>query len=164
MYANKTYFYDLYTNSLDVFKYTLKDQVKNKLGASESIAVSDEFGDSISRIMVKVADRGSLNPNGSVGDKMTSGADMAMAYSRYNLLFSQALNMNVPLNINLKCGDIIYAQFPKMEPANTGEVDPEQSGFYLIKELRHHFDPTNKMLTSIRLVRDSYGLYGPKNV
>ena len=164
MYSNKTYFYDLYTNSLDVFKYTLKDQVKNKLGASESIAVSDEFGDSISRIMVKVADRGSLNPNGSVGDKMTSGADMAMAYSRYNLLFSQALNMNVPLNINLKCGDIIYAQFPKMEPANTGEVDPEQSGFYLIKELRHHFDPTNKMLTSIRLVRDSYGLYGPKNV
>jgi hypothetical protein len=68
------------------------------------------------------------------------------------------------LNINLKCGDIIYAQFPKMEPSNNGEVDPEQSGFYLIKELRHHFDPTNKMLTSIRLIRDSYGLYGPKNL
>jgi hypothetical protein len=142
----------------------LKDQVKNKLGAAEGIAVSDEFGDSISRIMVKVADRGVLNSNGSVSDKLRSGADMAMAYSRYNLLFSQALNMNVPLNINLKCGDIIYAQFPKMEPANTGEVDPEQSGFYLIKELRHHFDPTNKMLTSMRLIRDSYGLYGPKNV
>jgi hypothetical protein len=164
MYANKTYFYDLYSNSLDLYKYTLKDQIKNKLGAAESIAVSEEFGDSVSRIMVKVADRGALKPDGSIGDKLISGADMSMSYSRYNLLFSQALNMNVPLNINLKCGDIIYAQFPKMEPSNNGEVDPEQSGFYLIKELRHHFDPTNKMLTSIRLIRDSYGLYGPKNL
>ena len=164
MYSNKTYFYDLYSNSLDLYKYTIKDQVKSKLGASEGIVVSDEFGDSTTRIMVRVADRGVLNPNGSVSDRLRSGADMSMAYSRYNLLFSQALNMNVPLNINLKCGDIVYAQFPKMEPANTGEVDPEQSGFYLIKELRHHFDPTNKMLTSIRLIRDSYGLYGPKNV
>ena len=164
MYSNKTYFYDLYSNSLDLYKYTIKDQVKSKLGASEGIVVSDEFGDSITRIMVKVADRGILNTDGSVSDKLRSGADMSMAYSRYNLLFSQAININVPLNINLKCGDIIYAQFPKMEPANTGEVDPEQSGFYLIKELRHHFDPTNKMFTSIRLIRDSYGLYGPKNV
>ena len=164
MYSNKTYFYDLYSNSLDLYKYTIKDQVKSKLGASEGIVVSDEFGDSVSRIMVKVADRGILNTDGSVSDKLRSGADMSMAYSRYNLLFSQAININVPLNINLKCGDIIYAQFPKMEPANTGEVDPEQSGFYLIKELRHHFDPTNKMFTSIRLIRDSYGLYGPKNV
>ena len=164
MYVNKTYFYDLYSNSLDVYKYTLKDQVKNKLGAAESIVVSDEFGDSVTRIMVKVADRGILNPDGSVSDKLRSGADMAMSYSRYNLLFSQAININVPMNINLKCGDIIYVQFPKMEPANTGEVDPEQSGFYLINNLRHHFDPTNKMLTSMRLVRDSYGLYGPKNL
>ena len=164
MYSNKTYFYDLYSNSLDLYKYTLKDQVKNKLGAAESIVVSDEFGDSVTRIMVKVADRGILNPDGSVSNKLTSGADVAMSYSRYNLLFSQAININVPLNINLKCGDIIYVQFPKMEPANTGEVDPEQSGFYLINNLRHHFDPTNKMLTSLRIVRDSYGLYGPKNL
>jgi len=164
MYSNKTYFYDLYSNSLDLYKYTLKDQVKNKLGAAESIVVSDEFGDSVTRIMVKVADRGLLNPDGSVSNKLTSGADVAMSYSRYNLLFSQAININVPLNINLKCGDIIYVQFPKMEPANTGEVDPEQSGFYLINNLRHHFDPTNKMLTSLRIVRDSYGLYGPKNL
>jgi hypothetical protein len=42
----------------------------------------------------------------------------------------------------------------------TKEVDEEQSGNYLIKELRHHFSG-GQMLTSLRLVRDSYGLYGP---
>ena len=85
---------------------------------------------------------------------------MAKSFSRYNLLFTQALNMNVPCNVKLKAGDIIYAQFPKMEAGSSKEVDSEQSGNYLIKELRHHFSP-NEMLTSLRLVRDSYGLYGP---
>ena len=32
MYVNKTYFYDLYTNTLSQYVYKLKDQIKNKLG------------------------------------------------------------------------------------------------------------------------------------
>jgi hypothetical protein len=163
MYANKTYYFDLYSNTLDIYKYTLKDQVKNKLGAAESIAVSDEFGDSISRIMVKVSDRGNLNNDGTISGKSRSGADMSMSYSRYNLLFTQALNMVIPCNIRLKVGDIINAQFPKITRSDNKEADNEQSGKYLIKELRHHFEG-NQMVTSVKLIRDSYGLYGPENV
>lgn len=159
MYSNKTYFYDLYSNSLDIYKYTIKDQVKNKLGADKNIAVSDEFGDSISRIMVRVSDRGALNPDGKTSDKLRSGADMAMSYSRYNLLFTQALNMVVPCNVNLKVGSIIFAEFPRITRADVKEADDEQSGNYLIKELRHHFEG-GQMVTSLRLIRDSYGLYG----
>lgn len=159
MYVNKTYFYDLYSNTLDIYKYKVKDQVKNKLGAAESIAVSQEFGDSISRVMVRTADRGALNPDGSIGDKLRSGADMVKSYSRYNLLFTQALNMVVPCNVNLKIGGVIYAEFPRIDRAHQKEVDDEQSGYYLIKELRHHFEG-GQMITSLRLLRDSYGLYG----
>ena len=66
------------------------------------------------------------------------------------------------MNLNLKVGDVIEAFFPRIEEANSGEVDPEQSGNYLIKELCHHFDPRGgHMLTSAKLIRDSYGLYGP---
>ena len=158
MYVNKTYFYDLYSNTLDIYKYKVKDQVKSKLGGVESIAVSDEFGDSISRIMVRTSDRGGLKPDGSLSDKLRSGADMAMSYSRYNLLFTQALNMVVPCNVNLKVGGIIHAEFPRIDRSTNMTSDEEQSGYYLVKELRHHFEG-GQMVTSLRLIRDSYGLY-----
>jgi hypothetical protein len=158
MYVNKTYFYDLYSNTLDLYTYKVKDQVKSKLGGAESIAVSDEFGDSISRIMVRTSDRGSLKSDGSVSDRLRSGADMAMSYSRYNLLFTQALNMVVPCNVNLKVGGIIHAEFPRIDRNTNMTSDEEQSGYYLIKELRHHFEG-GQMVTSLRLIRDSYGLY-----
>jgi hypothetical protein len=158
MYVNKTYFYDLYSNTLDLYTYKVKNQVKSKLGGAESIAVSDEFGDSISRIMVRTSDRGALKTDGSVSDKLRSGADMAMSYSRYNLLFTQALNMVVPCNINLKVGGIIHAEFIRIDRNTNKKSDDEQSGYYLIKELRHHFEG-GQMVTSLRLIRDSYGLY-----
>jgi len=160
MYVNKTYFYDLYSNTLDLYTYKVKNQVKSKLGGAESIAVSDEFGDSISRIMVRTSDRGALKTDGSVSDKLRSGADMAMSYSRYNLLFTQALNMVVPCNVNLKVGGIIHAEFPRIDRNTNMTSDEEQSGYYLIKELRHHFEG-GQMVTSLRLIRDSYGLYSP---
>lgn len=162
IYMNKTYFYDMITNKLSVWKYNLKDEIKNstKLGAQDSIVVSEEFGSSISRILTRVSDHGVLDITGELQTSGRDNADMAKSFSRYNLLFTQALNMNIPCNVNLKAGDIIYAQFPQMERANTGEVDPEQSGNYLIKELRHHFSG-GQMVTSLKLVRDSYGLYGP---
>ena len=161
MYVNKTYFYNMYTQELDIYKYKLKDELGDKtLGGNESIAISEQFGNSITRILVRASDHGILDSKGTFAQSGRDNADMAKSFSRYNLLFTQALNMNVPCNINLKAGDIIYAQFPQMESAQTGEVDKEQSGNYLIKELRHYFSP-NQMLTSLRLVRDSYGLYGP---
>jgi len=160
MYVNKTYFYNMYTQELDIYKYRLKDELENKkLGGNESIAMSEQFGDSITRIMTRASDHGILDSKGTFAESGRDNADMAKSFSRYNLLFTQALNMNVPCNVKLKAGDIIYAQFQQMESAQTGEVDKEQSGNYLIKELRHHFSP-NEMLTSLRLVRDSYGLYG----
>jgi hypothetical protein len=159
-YANKTYFYDLYTNKLDLYTYRLKDQINNKLGSQDKLAVSEEFGESITRIMVRTSDRGALNSDGTAGDAKRNGADMAMSYSRYNILFGQALNMIVPCNINLKVGAIIYSEFPRIDSSNTAKVDEEQSGYYLIKELRHHFEG-GQLITSLRLIRDSYGLYGP---
>ena len=159
-YANKTYFYDLYTNKLDLYTYKLQDQINNKLGNQDKLSVSKEFGESITRIMVRTSDRGALNSDGTAGDAKRDGADMAMSYSRYNILFGQALNMIVPCNINLKVGDIIYSEFPRIDSSNSAQADEEQSGYYLIKELRHHFEG-GQMITSLRLIRDSYGLYGP---
>ncbi len=159
MYANRTYFYDLYANKLEVYGYKLKDQIVNKLGTQDTIAVSDELGSSISRVMFRTSDSGVLDPEGSSTQSGRDVADMAKSFSRYNILFTQALNMVVPCNITLKVGDIVEIEVPRVDRTDNKESDDQQSGRYLIKELRHHFEPT-QMLTSLKLVRDSYGLYG----
>jgi len=165
MYSNYTYFYDFYTFAFDSYKYNLKDEIKNAntLGADANIALSDNLGSSPSRILYRTSDRGVMEIQGG-DDKekfKISGrdnADMAKSYSRYNLLFTQALNMVVPCNVNLKAGSIIKVEFPRISPSENPEVDDQQSGYYLIKELRHHMEPES-MVTSLRLIRDSYGLY-----
>jgi len=161
MYANVTYFYDLYTNKLDVFDYKLTDELKTKLGAEDKISVPSGFDKSPTRVLFRMSDTGTLDPNDIKGTSGRDNADMAKSFGRYNLLFTQSLNMIVPCNINLKAGTVLEAQFPKVDPAtqNSGNtVDEQQSGKYLIKELRHHFEGNN-MITSLKLVRDSYGLY-----
>lgn len=157
-YVNKTYFYDLYSNTLDIYKYKLKDEIKNKLGNND-IPISDDFSDNITRVMVRASDRGALNNDGSVSSKLRSGADMAKSFSRYNILFSQTLNMVIPCNVSLKIGDIVRTILPRIDRIDNKQADDEQSGNYLIKGLRHHFEG-GQMVTTLRLIRDSYGLYG----
>ena len=74
---------------------------------------------------------------------------------RYQLLFTQILNMVVPLNTNLSVGNIIFVEFLKSNMEAT-ERDRRQSGNYMIKELCHHFD-ANQSLTSMTLIRDTFG-------
>ena len=109
--------------------------------------------------MFRVSDRGVLSEEEVSIDSGRDITDMAKSYSRYNILFTQALNMTVPCNVNLKAGDVIYAEFPEVSRSKNKQADEKQSGNYLIKELRHHFEG-NQMITSLKLIRDSYGLYG----
>jgi hypothetical protein len=160
MYSNITYFYDLYKNKIDGITYKLNSEIKSKLGSSK-IPYPEEFGNRPSRILFRSSDIGMLDAEGNTEDSGRDNTDMAKSFSRYNLLFTQALNIIVPMNINLKAGNILYAQFQQIDASKSGEVDPEQSGNYLIKEVRHHFEG-GQMISSLKLVRDSYGLYGAK--
>ena len=159
IYSNVTYFYDLYTNTVQGIEYYINEEVKHTLGGNSKLAYPEEFGSKPSRILVRTSDKGILDPNNDKIDAGRDNTDMAKSFARYNLLFTQALNMSVPLNVTLRAGKIIYAQFQKVEASKNGQVDPEQSGNYLIKELRHHFE-SGQLVTSLRLVRDNYGLYG----
>ena len=73
---------------------------------------------------------------------------------RYNLLFTQVLNLTVPLNVNLCAGDVIKCKFQKVSEMK--DFDREQTGLYMIKEICHSFDP-ERSVTSMKLVRDTFG-------
>lgn len=167
-YANVTYFYNFHTQKFSLYEYYLKDEIKDakKLGTNDLIPLSKSLGSSISRIMFRTSDVGVMD-NGT--DSYDEGSqrdisDIAKATSRYNILLSQTLNIKVPCNTALKVGDIIQVFFPKMGESNDSKkIDEEQSGFYLIYTLAHHVEP-NILVTSLGLIRDSYGLYGAKNL
>ncbi len=142
-----------------------KDKTKN-LGQELKLPPIDDtsertLGDIPSRVMTMVLDRGVLE----TGAKPDSNADpmqyQAQSLMRYNTLNTQELHMQVPLNTNLRAGDTIKCIFPKVS-ADGKDVDDEQSGLYLIKELRHYFD-NERSETSMKLLRDTFGLYGVNN-
>lgn len=130
MYANKTYFYDLYTNKLDIYAYYLKNEIRSKLGTQDDLVIPSGFEESFSRILVRTSDKGTLDPNDIAGSSGRDNADMAKSFSRYNLLFTQSLNMVVPCNVNLRAGGVVKAQFPKVESSQQTSLDEEQSGKY----------------------------------
>ena len=132
---------------------------KDKLPPIDETA-EKTLGEIPSRIMTMVLDRGVLEKE----SELTKNADpmeyQAQSIFRYNTLHTQELHMQVPLNTNLRAGDTIKCIFPKVT-SDTADIDDEQSGLYLIKELRHHFSDRSE--TSMKLIRDTFGLYGVNN-
>lgn len=120
------------------------------------------LGDIPSRIISQVIDIGTMEKEVSTLPNADPFQYQSQAVMRYNLLFTQTVKMTVPLNTNLRAGDIIECQFPRITRSEVAEYDDDQSGLYMIKELCHHFDDENS-LTSMKLVRDTYGKYGTNN-
>ena len=102
-------------------------------------------------------------------DSGVKPADMAKSFGRYNLLFTQSLNIVIPVNVTLRVGQLIRIVLPKatatQTESNLSEFDEESTGNYLIRSLRHHFDISGGTnTTTLNLIRDSYGFnYGLTN-
>ena len=170
-YASYVATFDFYNgrfNTPEESKFTLskyKSKTKNLGKELELPSLSNDaqetLGDIPSRIMTMVVDRGTVETEVSREKNADPMRYQAQAIMKYNTLFTQELHMQVPLNTNLKAGDVIKCQFPKISTGSE-EYDDEQSGLYLIKELCHHFD-SEKSETSMKLLRDTFGLYGVNN-
>lgn len=120
---------------------------------------NQDLGDIPSRILTQILDIGTLDKDVSYDSNANPAFYQSQAIMRYNIMFTQTLSMTVPSNTNLRAGDIIECQFPKISGSKGKEFDSEQSGLYMIKELCHHFD-TGGSYTSMKLIRDTFGRYG----
>lgn len=114
------------------------------------------LGDVPSRILTQVLDIGTLEKDAKTTENADPTKYQSQSLMRYNLLFTQTVSMIVPLNTNLRAGDVIDCQFPKVSRQSKEEFDTETSGLYMIKELCHHFDTTGSY-TSMKLLRDTFG-------
>ena len=154
---------------MSYYDYNLADEIEDKKLAGDPIDIKlpniGENGKSPSRFMFRISDNGSmgvgedgLEPSGGEHADRT---DFAKSLGRYNLLFTQSLNISIPMNVNMKVGDIIRCKFPNLNQGQTKEQDPNLSGKYLIRALHHHVEG-NLNATYLKLIRDSYGFSEPK--
>jgi hypothetical protein len=145
-------------------KFKLEDYAgkTNNLGSQIKLPpLSDgsdlTLGDVPTRIITAVYDVGTINPGVSTAINSDQSLYQSQSLMRYNILFTQTLNVVVPSNTNLRAGDVIECQFPKITQSDAKEYDTETSGLYMIKELCHHFD-VNNSYTSMKLIRDTFGV------
>lgn len=115
------------------------------------------LGDIPSRMITAILDIGTMDKDASKEINSDPKLYQSQALMRYNTLFTQTIQAIIPSNTNLRAGDIIECNFPKITQSNAKEFDKEQSGLYMIKELCHHFD-TERSYTSLKLIRDTYGV------
>jgi hypothetical protein len=166
MYSSVNYFFDANTRELSVYEYKLSesyDLMKHASKSSEKPKIPNQLENSPSRLMVKIIDNlvtqsSDANENQKI-DKREQYQSQSV--SRYNLAFSQMLNITIPLNLNLTVGDVIQLDFSNItkDAESSGLRDDLKSGFYLIKELSHLFKE-NSGYTGLKLIRDSYGSPG----
>ena len=159
MYASVNYFFDTNTRKFYKNVYKLKDSyeiMNHSSNRDDAPSIPEGLEDSPSRLMVSMLDSGQMDKSGKL-----QAADKRMEYqaqsvTRYNLLFSQALNITVPLNLNLTVGDVIIVNFGSNRD-KAGLKDKNKTGKYIISKLKHDFSDV-KGLTGLELVRDSYGV------
>lgn len=185
-YSSMMVFFNHSTGQYEEYVYKIKDSYDNMahLGGQEGIALIPandvEITDYPTRIMSMILDHESWYNNSSPAspdpkDGSTSPTKFAdwqkyyaaQSIARYELLQNQSCSIVIPGNREICAGDKIdirlISKLPKVMAKND-PYDVESSGVYLIKEVTHVYDTTEgtngKFLTTLRLMRDSYGLKG----
>ena len=169
MYSSLSYFFDVNDRKFYTYNYTLKDSYELMEHASTSnvtppVPLGIDSKSSPSRLMVRILDNFNSDPadldatSAINNSKDNTSLYQAASLARYNLAFSQSLNVTVPLNLNLTVGDVIELDFGiiSKDEGTKGTKDQQKSGYYLIKELSHLFE-SNQGYTGLKLIRDSYG-------
>ena len=134
---------------------------------SVPIPQNDLFADNPSRRLVRIMDSGMIEKNLEPDDDGRGSGrdprDMAKSFSRYSCL-QQSLNITIACNNTIRVGQVIQVVIPDVAPSESGDggrmtkEDLEISGIYLVRP-EHHFElGDGRNVTSLNLVRDSYGL------
>lgn len=162
MYSSLNYFFDLNTKKFNSYTYKLSESYDIMKHASKSTSrpkIPMGLENNPSRLMVKFIDDvvkkpRDEDPSRNMDDRIRY---QSQSIARYNLAFTQSLNITIPLNLNLSVGDVIRLNIGDVTK-EIKQKDSKRSGLYLIKELAHEFsgdDGNGK--TGLKLIRDSYG-------
>ena len=161
MYANRTLYIDIENQTLKEVDFKVENlklsnppKLVNKLETYPTLLMVKDSDVGVSQ---KGSDKKDTQPATELDEYRNK------SYIRNNLLFSQTLQIAIPLNANLRVGLMLDVKFPLKQGADGEEnVDKygsdktdDPSGKYLIAELRHLIGG-GKSETQLKLVRDVF--------
>ena len=162
MYANNTIFVDLENQSKSIETTKTEDIDLNK-----KVKLPKILEDKPTRLMFRLNDPG-VAQKGGLFKRVQPRSELAVyqnkSYIRNNLLFSQSLSLSIPLNPDLRAGQMLDIRLPLKKGDNNKEADTSSygsekdndiSGRYLIAKLRHLIGG-GKSETQLTLVRDVF--------
>ena len=160
MYANRTTYVDIENQKVDIVDCDI-----TQLDLKKSVKLLDGIEKHPTRLMLRVNDYG-VSQKGSKKEDTVPESELAIyqskSYIRNNLLFSQSLQISVPLNPDLRAGNVIDVRLPvKKGDGSSGDSElgkektKDISGRYLVSELRHLIGG-GKSETQLTLIRDVF--------
>lgn len=169
MYGVNVTEFDSFTFERTETNLTLRDIYQSGLNHTEESRTSPDFplfdGRKFSRRIYRIRSNHAYGVGTNLDDSLIDPKDIsryqAQSIVRSKLLFSQIVSIEVPLNFNLKVGQIIYCEMPNATTGTTKEPDVDRfSGKYLITALCHDMSfnqyNTRVGITKLQLVKDSY--------
>ena len=141
----------------------IDDEKFSSLGTKPTVAkiLDEEFegGTRFHRVSTAVMNIGGADT--SVDANNSPELYYAAGAARYNILFSQNYSIVVPCNTDLEAGDTIKLEVEVISSNKESGPDQKTSGTYIIQSLCHFFE-AEKSVTSMKLIRDSYGMHFSK--
>ena len=160
MYANRTTYIDIENQKVDIVDFDI-----TQLDLKKPVKLLDGIEKHPTRLMLRVNDYGA-SQKGSKKEDTVPESELAVyqnkSYIRNNVLFSQSLQISIPINPDLRAGNVIDVRLPvKKGDGSSGESEQgneksnDPSGRYLISELRHLLGG-GKSETQLTLIRDVF--------
>ena len=161
MYANKTIYINIDNATLKTVDYRIES-----LKLKKPPKLPNGLEKNPTRLMLRILDKCALQ-KGSKKKEIQKENELAIyqskSYARANLIFSQSMSVSIPLNPELRAGQMLDLRFPlrKSEGEDQDkttygtESDDDVSGKYLISELKHNI-ADNRANTEVTLIRDAF--------
>ena len=168
--SNRIVTFDPFTTFYEVSKFKSEDFGSGYKKAGKNLPKlntkfeNPDVNEEYSRTTYYILDTGTLPTGNSTQDQIKKSADQNFEVAkianqsmmRYNLLFSQQITLTIPADLSLHAGDAIFVDTPEIKDNKNDTVDRQQGGLYIISDLCHYI-ASNKSLTKMNLVRESFG-------
>jgi len=157
-YKSANMYFDINTRSVTEHLYDYRKTVKeNMISISNDEAnIPENYIDRPSRRMLSILDAGCIADKGDLTSPQDQPFYQSQAAARYSSLFSQSLEITVPMNLSLRAGQMVQCEVPKINTQKADLGKSPSSGFYMIRSLSHKFSGADADVTALSLVRDSY--------
>ena len=157
--------FDFYASKFELKPFDFHKQEEGIKPAGRDFEfVNSEFTSKSSRITYNISDVGGLPSGVKLEEQLKRSKEVNLerqtitnqANMRYNQLGTIQVQVMLVGDFSLRAGDVIECDFPELSSKPNQEPSKKMSGIYMIADVCHRIT-SQSTLTSINLIRDSYG-------